>query len=60
MAFGHGIHFCIGAMLARTEAEIAIRTVLKRMPSIRFSEKPAEWDRDKRNGRMLKTLQVIL
>ena len=60
MAFGHGIHFCIGAMLARTEAEIAIRTVLQRMPSIRFAEKPAEWDRDKRNGRMLKNLPVIL
>jgi len=60
MAFGHGIHFCIGAMLARTEAEIAIRTVLQRMPSIRFAEKPAEWDRNKRSGRMLKNLPVIL
>jgi cytochrome P450 len=47
-------------MLARTEAEIAIRTVLQRMPSIRFAEKPAEWDRNKRSGRMLKNLPVIL
>lgn len=32
MAFGHGIHFCLGAPLARVEAQIAFRTLLERMP----------------------------
>jgi cytochrome P450 len=31
VAFGHGIHFCLGAPLARLEAPIAIRLLLERM-----------------------------
>ena len=34
MAFGHGIHFCLGAPLARLEAPIAIRIMLERMRDI--------------------------
>jgi cytochrome P450 len=33
LAFGHGIHFCLGALLARIEASIAIRALLNRFPS---------------------------
>ncbi|MBS7256788.1 cytochrome P450 family protein [Flavobacterium branchiicola] len=36
IAFGHGIHFCIGAPLARLECEIAINTILDRLPNIKF------------------------
>ncbi|GLV53607.1 cytochrome P450 [Dictyobacter sp. S3.2.2.5] len=35
-AFGHGIHFCIGAPLARLEARIALDILLKRFPSLQI------------------------
>jgi len=41
LAFGHGIHFCPGAGLARVEAEIALRAVLQRLPGLRL-DAPAE------------------
>jgi cytochrome P450 len=34
MAFGYGIHFCVGAPLARLEGEIALRTLLGRFPEL--------------------------
>ncbi|MGW2415879.1 cytochrome P450 family protein [Streptomyces tubercidicus] len=33
-AFGHGIHFCLGAPLARLEARVAIRSLLERCPDL--------------------------
>lgn len=38
IAFGHGIHFCLGAPLARLEAKIAITTLLRRMPHVRVRD----------------------
>jgi len=32
LSFGHGIHYCLGALLARLEADIAIRMWLERFP----------------------------
>lgn len=34
LAFGHGIHFCMGAPLARMEGRIAIRSLLERCPGL--------------------------
>lgn len=35
LAFGHGIHYCLGAQLARLESKIAIQTLLHRFPDFR-------------------------
>jgi pimeloyl-[acyl-carrier protein] synthase len=42
VAFGDGIHFCLGASLARLEAEVAVGTLLQRFPALRLVEEP-EW-----------------
>jgi cytochrome P450 len=53
LAFGAGAHFCMGANLARTEAQIAIGTLVRRFPHVQLDEaamarKPIpsnDWDR---------------
>ncbi|MFQ6397244.1 cytochrome P450 family protein [Nocardia sp. KC 131] len=42
IAFGHGIHFCLGAGLARLEARIAITTLVERYPDLRLAVDDAE------------------
>ncbi|WP_176993215.1 cytochrome P450 family protein [Nonomuraea jiangxiensis] len=37
IAFGHGIHHCVGAPLARIEARIAIGTLIERFPGMRLA-----------------------
>jgi hypothetical protein len=41
--FGRGIHFCIGAALARAEIQIAVASVLRRMPGLRLATDTLEW-----------------
>ncbi|ANN19070.1 cytochrome [Amycolatopsis orientalis] len=40
LAFGHGIHYCVGAPLARLEAEIALRGLLDRFPRLSLDAEP--------------------
>ncbi|MEV7584564.1 cytochrome P450 family protein [Streptomyces erythrochromogenes] len=42
LAFGHGVHYCLGAPLARLEGQIAIGTVLRRLPGLALAVAPDE------------------
>ncbi|GAA1603598.1 cytochrome P450 family protein [Actinoplanes couchii] len=42
LAFGHGIHYCLGAPLARLEARIAFTHLLDRFPGLRLAVPPEE------------------
>ena len=49
LAFGYGLHFCLGAALARLEGRVALEEVLKRFP---------EWDVDWDNAVQARTSTV--
>lgn len=60
LTFGHGIHFCLGAPLARLESQIALRYAIKRFPNIRLADPfEPEWH-DSLILRGLKSLPVRL
>ncbi|MFJ7217276.1 cytochrome P450 [Amycolatopsis sp. NPDC098790] len=42
LAFGHGIHYCVGAPLARLEAEIALAGLLARFPDLALDAEPGD------------------
>ncbi len=58
IAFGFGIHFCVGALLARTEASLVFQLIVQRFPKVHLTDATPDWDVHKRNSRMLKTLNV--
>ena len=43
LSFGLGVHFCLGAPLARVEGEIAFSTLFKRFPHLRLETYEVEW-----------------
>jgi len=43
LAFGHGIHFCLGGPLARVEGQIAFATLLRRFEEIALAEPEPRW-----------------
>ncbi len=43
LSFGHGAHFCIGASLAYTEAEIAFTNLLERAPDLKLLDDVPAW-----------------
>jgi pimeloyl-[acyl-carrier protein] synthase len=56
-AFGDGIHYCMGAALARTQGQIAINTLIQRLPNLRLQTDKLEW-RENIFLRGLKSLPV--
>ncbi len=42
LSFGRGSHYCLGAPLARLEAEIALETLFRRLPGLRLAVDPEE------------------
>jgi pimeloyl-[acyl-carrier protein] synthase len=46
LGFGAGIHFCLGAPLARLEIPIAVSSLLQRFPNLSLEEKPLKWRHD--------------
>ena len=59
LAFGSGIHYCLGAPLARLEAQVAFGTLLRRFPSIALAVERPVW-RPSSTLRGLEALPVVL
>src|SRR5262249_59606363 len=57
IAFGWGIHFCLGAPLARVEGQIAIDALVRRLPGLELATHEPEY-RQSLTLRGLKTLPV--
>jgi cytochrome P450 len=43
LAFGAGIHYCVGAPLARVEAQVAINTLIRRLPNLKLQSDAPVW-----------------
>jgi len=43
LGFGIGLHYCLGAPLARLEASVAVPAVLRRFPGLRLADEPLHW-----------------
>jgi cytochrome P450 len=51
LSFGIGIHFCLGASLARTEASVVLEALIRHVPDLRITEKGYTWqDRQQFRG----------
>ncbi|MFF6981451.1 cytochrome P450 [Streptomyces sp. NPDC008343] len=48
LALGHGIHYCLGAPLARAETEIALAALLERFPELALADGDLRWRRSLR------------
>jgi cytochrome P450 len=57
LGYGHGIHYCLGAPLARLEGQTALATLLTRLPDLQLAGDPAElrW----RGGLIMRGLRTL-
>lgn len=57
LGYGHGVHYCLGAPLARLEARTAIGTLLRRLPGLRLAADPEDlrW----RGGLIMRGLRTL-
>ncbi|MEW2631754.1 cytochrome P450 [Streptomyces sp. NPDC048389] len=57
LGYGHGIHYCLGAPLARLEGQTALATLLRRMPDLRLAGDPDDlrW----RGGLIMRGLRTL-
>ncbi|MEU1279661.1 cytochrome P450 [Streptomyces sp. NPDC005805] len=57
LGYGHGIHYCLGAPLARLEGQTALATLLTRLPDLRLAGDPGDlrW----RGGLIMRGLRTL-
>jgi cytochrome P450 len=59
VGFGHGIHYCLGAALARQEGEVVLRMLFDRYPGLALADPEPDW-MPRPGMRRLATLRVRL
>lgn len=59
LSFGHGVHYCLGAPLARLEAEIAINTLIQRFPNLHLLSETIEWNEVLESSGIIRALKRL-